>query len=597
VRFRTNVLLAMVLLVVGIVAATVFAATAVIDHSARADLAESLMRDRQVFEDLQKYRQTLFQTEIRVVAEEPRLKAVAATEDITHETVLGVARELQKAVGCDVFLITDGEGRLLADVADPTASGYDMTKNPLVKRALADSEAADLWTDAKSAYQMQARRLDFGKTIVGVLVIGYRLDDAVAQTISRQTGSSVLVQMAGSTIAQSMPGETLPASEIDAALAPVPAATPQPVELSLHGSRYVAMSSAFPDYHGERALRYVVLRSLDRALAPRRALTNVLYMILAAATVLALMIGLALSRRLSRPIDDLVRFTVRIAKGDLAPTSVSGPAEVRTLGEAMNRMVVEILESRDRLAAQEQLRKELEIAAQIQTSIVPHHIDVPGLHVAARMVPAADVGGDYYDFVPMPDGCWMGVGDVAGHGLTAGLIMMMIQSVVASLARANPNANPRDLVSVVNAVMFDNIRARLKQDEHVTFSLIRFRTDGSLVFAGAHEEMIVCPADGGPCRRVSTPGTWLGAVHDIEHFTTDSSLKLANGDLLVLYTDGVTETMDGSGEMFGIDRLCQEIEAARAQTPERIRDRVLDAVREWGAQTDDVTLVVMRYGA
>lgn len=587
----------MVLLVVGIVAATVAAATVVIDRSARADIAQSLARDHRAFEDLQAYRKALFRTEIRVVAEEPRLKAVAATEDVSHETVLGVARELQKAVGCDVFLITDGDGRLLADVADPTASGFDMAQNPLVKRALADAEATDLWTDAKSAYQVQARRLDFGKTVVGVLVIGYKLDDAVAQTVSRQTGSSVVVQMGGTSIGASFPDEARAptASDLDPALAAVPVTTPQPVEITVRGSRFVAMSSGFPEYRGDRALRYVVLRSLDRALAPRRALSGVLYIILAGATVVALLLGLALSRKLSRPIDDLVRFTGRIAKGDLVATSVSGPTEVRALGDAMNRMVVEIVESRDRLATQEQLRKELEIAAQIQTSIVPHHIDVPGLDIAARMLPATDVGGDYYDFVNVKDGCWIGVGDVAGHGLTAGLIMMMIQSVVSSLGRANPDASPRKLVGVVNEVMYDNIRARLRQDEHCTFSLIRYHADGRLVFAGAHEEMILCPADGGPCRRVATPGTWLGAVHDVEAFTFDSTLQLSPGDLLVLYTDGITETMDRDGEMFGIDRVCTEIEAARTQPPASIRDRLLDAVREWGEQADDITLVVMRY--
>jgi sigma-B regulation protein RsbU (phosphoserine phosphatase) len=588
----------MLTLVVGVAIATVTAASILIDRSAHTDLAASLARDRQAFDDLQGYRQTLFRSQIRVVAEEPRLKAVAATEEITHETVLGVARELKVAVGCDLFLITDGDGRLLADVADASASGFDMASNPLVARALSTGQGDDIWTDAKAAYQVEAQRLDFGKTVVGVLVIGFKLDDAVARAVSQQTGGSVVVLMGDAPIAVSFPNEVRRPSDADVqkTVGSMPTAT-SPVEVTIGDGRFLATASAFPGYHGERPLRCVLLRSLDRALELRRALSRVLYLVLAAATVLAFAVSLALSRRLSRPIDELVRFTGAIGRGNLtAATTVSGPQEIRSLGEAMNRMVVEIVEGRAKLAAQEQLRKELEIAAQIQTSIVPEKIEVPGMEVAARMLAAADVGGDYYDFINVKDGCWVGVGDVAGHGLTAGLIMMMIQSVVASLTRANPSARPKDLVSIVNEVMFDNIRSRLKQGEHVTFCLAHYRRDGQVTFAGAHEEIIVCPADGGPCRRMSTPGTWLGAVHDIARFTTDSELRLQKGDLLVFYTDGITEAMDDEGQQFGIDRLCAEIEAARRQPTAQIRDRVLAAATSWSReQADDITLVVMRH--
>lgn len=597
-RFRTGVLLAMLILVVGVAIATVTAASILIDRSARTDLAESLARDHLAFEDLQGYRQTLFRSQIRVVAEEPRLKAVAATEEITHETVLGVARELKVAVGCDLFLITDGDGRLLADVADANAAGFDMSSNPLVAKALSSGQGNDIWTDEKAAYQVEAQRLDFGKTVVGVLVIGFKLDDAVARTITQQTGGSVVVLMGDEPVAVSFPSEIHRPSDADVqkTLGALPTGA-SPVEITLGDGRFLAEASAFPGYHGERPLRYVLLRSLDRALELRRALSRVLYLVLAAATLVALGIGLELSRRLSRPIDELVRFAGAIGKGNLSATAaVSGALEIRALGGAMNRMVVEIADGRRKLAEQEQLRKELEIAAQIQTSIVPEKIEVAGMEVAARMLPATDVGGDYYDFINVQDGCWVGVGDVAGHGLTAGLIMMMIQSVVASLTRANPTARPRELVSVVNQVMFDNIRSRLKQGEHVTFCLAHYRRDGQVTFAGAHEEILVCPAAGGPCRRISTPGTWLGAVHDIGRFTTDSELRLEKGDLLVFYTDGITEAMDDHGEQFGIERLCDEIEAARTQSTTQIRDRVLAAATSWASeQADDITLVVMRH--
>src|SRR5215472_5774354 len=108
-RFRTVVLLGTLTLLAAVIAATIVAVTTVIDHTARADIAAGLERTKRVFEDLVSYRQSLLRAEARVVAEEPRLKAVVATEEITHETVLGVAEELRRTIGCDVFVLADAD--------------------------------------------------------------------------------------------------------------------------------------------------------------------------------------------------------------------------------------------------------------------------------------------------------------------------------------------------------------------------------------------------------------------------------------------------------------------------------------------------------
>jgi serine phosphatase RsbU (regulator of sigma subunit) len=119
--------------------------------------------------------------------------------------------------------------------------------------------------------------------------------------------------------------------------------------------------------------------------------------------------------------------------------------------------------------------------------------------------------------------------------------------------------------------------------------------NGRVTFAGAHEEIIVCRAAGGPCERVTTPGTWLGAIRDISRVTTDTSIELAVGDVMVLYSDGITEARSADGTQFGIERLCQTIEAARADEVEAIRDRVVAEATSWqAAQDDDMSIVVMR---
>jgi serine phosphatase RsbU (regulator of sigma subunit) len=249
-------------------------------------------------------------------------------------------------------------------------------------------------------------------------------------------------------------------------------------------------------------------------------------------------------------------------------------------------------------AEKERLEQELAIATRIQTSILPRDLRVRGLEISATMLPATEVGGDYYDVLPTQHGCWIGIGDVAGHGLRSGLVMMMLQSVVSALVRSRPDAAPRDLLRVVNAVLYENVRERLAQDEHATLSLIRDRDTGELQFAGAHEDMLVLRADTGKVEVVPTLGTWVGATKDIDNATQDTTCQLGDGDLLLLYTDGVIEARNGAGEQFGPERLMQELGRSQHEPVQAIRDRVCSAVTEFMVeQRDDIALLVARYRA
>ena len=251
------------------------------------------------------------------------------------------------------------------------------------------------------------------------------------------------------------------------------------------------------------------------------------------------------------------------------------------------------------MANKQRLEKELEIGARIQTCLLPGSIDIPELEVAARMTPASEVGGDYYDAFPVPGGAFIGIGDVAGHGLTSGLVMLMVQSVIGALGRRYADATPRDIVSALNTVLYDNIRHRLHNKEHVTFTLFRYFEGGKFTFAGAHEEFVVYRKRTAEIELIPTPGTWLGAMKDISKFTTDSELQLEDGDLLVLYTDGVTEAMNGKREQFGLDRLADLVKSKAALPSAQICTEIHDSVLDWcnHAADDDVTLLVARYNA
>ncbi len=252
--------------------------------------------------------------------------------------------------------------------------------------------------------------------------------------------------------------------------------------------------------------------------------------------------------------------------------------------------------ARRQVAERERLEKEAQIAAKIQTGILPRDLGVDGLEIAASMVPAATVGGDYYDVLPTADGCWIGIGDVAGHGLQTGLVMMMIQSAVASMIRYTPGAAPRDVLRVLNSVLFENVRQRLHQDEHATLTLLRYHRMGRIVHAGAHEEMLVFRAASGRCEAIVTPGTWVAAVRNIDSGTVDTNLQLQHGDVLLLYTDGVTRARNAVQEAFGSERLRSLFDSVGRESVSVIRDKVMEAVRDWmEEQEDDVTVLVARY--
>jgi hypothetical protein len=248
------------------------------------------------------------------------------------------------------------------------------------------------------------------------------------------------------------------------------------------------------------------------------------------------------------------------------------------------------------LANNERLEKELEIGARIQTCLLPKAVNIPELELAAKMVPASEVGGDYYDAFASGDGGFIGIGDVAGHGLTSGLVMLMVQSVVGALGRKSPDAAPSELVSALNTVLYDNIRHRLQNKEHVTFTLLRYRPGGRLTFAGAHEELCVYRKRTGKVELIETPGTWLGAMRDVRKHTVDSELQLEHGDIVLLYTDGVTEARAASGEQFGLERLTALLENSGDLPMQAVIDRVYKAVVAHARELDDdVTLLAFRY--
>lgn len=232
-----------------------------------------------------------------------------------------------------------------------------------------------------------------------------------------------------------------------------------------------------------------------------------------------------------------------------------------------------------------------QILAILQTTLVPTEHTGPFVDVAATHVPATEVGGDYYDVIHVGDTTWIAIGDVVGHGLRAALVMLMAQASISALVRTL--TSPAQVLELTNRVLWENVRQRLSSDDHMTCTLLRCDPSGRVTYAGAHEDLVIWRAASNHCEHLPTPGTWLSAIPDITGKNADRELHLAPDDVLVLYTDGVTEARDATRRQFGLDRLLEVVTTRASQPLREIRDGIFEAVEAFRAsQDDDVTVVV-----
>lgn len=245
-------------------------------------------------------------------------------------------------------------------------------------------------------------------------------------------------------------------------------------------------------------------------------------------------------------------------------------------------------------AARDALWGEMELAKQIQTALLPKVDRVPGYRVAARMLPTAEVGGDYYDVLQTAAGeTWIAIGDVSGHGVASGLIMMMTQTSIFATVDRTTGYLPSRVLDLVNSVIKQNI-SRLGTDRYMTICVARLDLH-RMTFAGKHQDILIWRKKTGTVETVPTTGTWMGIVDDLAGKLPDTAVEIDEGDAVLFFTDGITEAMSPSGEMFGQERLTAALEKQGALEAEQIVLGVLAEVNSFqGQQADDITLLVLK---
>jgi phosphoserine phosphatase RsbU/P len=317
--------------------------------------------------------------------------------------------------------------------------------------------------------------------------------------------------------------------------------------------------------------------------------------------MVALSMGLALARSITSSVHQLFTGTERVRHGDFSHRiSVQTDDQLGELAGSFNEMTGSIEGLLQTAAEKKRLEEELRIARAIQMSLLPRGpIDVPGFGITALCVPAREVGGDYYDFFQLA-GNRMGIliADVSGKGTSAALYMAELKGLVLALSQRYDS--PRELLIEVNRIISEHLDSR----SFITASYAVVDLErGTMRFCRAGHTPLIFFSGAGPAASILTPngmvlGLRIEAAEELfSQLLEEVCIELAVGDVIVLYTDGITEAMNSESDLFGEGRLRSLVEEHGHLDSGELRERIMREIESFvGAanQHDDMTMILVK---
>jgi serine phosphatase RsbU (regulator of sigma subunit) len=319
--------------------------------------------------------------------------------------------------------------------------------------------------------------------------------------------------------------------------------------------------------------------------------------------VVALGMGLALARSITGSVHGLFTGTERVTRGDFThKIPIRTHDQLGSLAESFNSMTGSIEDLLQQKAEKERLEQELKIAREIQMSLLPQgSLRIPGLALTGHCEPAREVGGDYYDFLPL-DEHRVGVliADVAGKGTSAALYMAELKGVMFSLSQLH--RSPRALLIAADRILSRHLAK--SSFITITYAIVDLEAHTLTYARAGHCPLIYMPGAYARPRQVqilAPDGLVLGLQIDngemFRQLLEEVTVPLGPGDLFVLFTDGITEAMSPAGEYFGEQRLGALIQQQAHLPFEELRERILREVGGFvgGApQQDDMTMLLLK---
>jgi len=319
----------------------------------------------------------------------------------------------------------------------------------------------------------------------------------------------------------------------------------------------------------------------------------------------ALVMGLALARSITSSIHELFMGTERVRQGDFTHRiNIHTQDQLGELATSFNQMTGSIENLLLTAAEKKRLEEELRIARQIQMSLLPRGpLDMPGLSVTALCVPAREVGGDYYDFFPLGDQrLGILIADVSGKGTSAALYMAELKGLVLSLSQIYQS--PRQLLIEANRILSENLDSR--SFITMTYAVIDVAMGEMTYSRAGHTPLIYLPGPSSPSKggaQVLIPNGMVlglridGAAAKFDELLEEKRIQLDTGDVIVFYTDGITEAMNTSSDLFGESRLSQIVEEHGHLESEELRERILREIEAFvgsADQHDDMTMILVK---
>ncbi len=326
---------------------------------------------------------------------------------------------------------------------------------------------------------------------------------------------------------------------------------------------------------------------------------------------IALIAGLALAKSITGSVHELFAGTERVRQGDFTNRiAVKSEDQLGELAGSFNSMTASIEDLLLQAAEKKRLEEELRIAHEIQMSLLPQGpLLMSGLSVTALCVPAREVGGDYYDFLPLDDHrVGVLIADVSGKGTSAALYMAELKGLVLSLSEIH--ASPRQLLIAANRIIAKHLDAR--SFITMTYAVIDMRERTMTYARAGHTPLIYVPGNGtgapsraagdAPRVRILVPdGMVLGLKLDngemFERILEEETIQLKNGDLYLFFTDGISEAMNVHDDCFGEHRLGELVENHAHLPSTQLRERVLREIASFvgeAPQHDDMTMILLK---
>ncbi len=313
------------------------------------------------------------------------------------------------------------------------------------------------------------------------------------------------------------------------------------------------------------------------------------YSIQIGSSFIVILLSLGLADRLNILKNKLITMNI-----NLESTVNERTTELTAAMEELNAINENLLQTKDALWG------EMQLAKKIQTILLPESPLISGYEISAYMNPAAEVGGDYYDIINADGYDWIVIGDVSGHGVPAGLVMMMVQTAVHSVLEQNPSQSPAALLGHINRSVSKNIKL-LDEDKYMTITVFLGIENGEFIFSGLHQDILIYRSDSGEIDVVETTGSWIGIQGEVKGNNIDSKIKLNIGDTMLVYTDGITEAWEKGSvvdnrtmmQMFGLERLIEALLHYGSKATDEIKNYIIEKLKGYDCM-DDVTMLIIK---